>query len=48
MGTFIAYLIYREKRGKPSFAPNVSWKPFLSASVYEIFKNGLIGITLKP
>ena len=24
MGTFIAYLIYREKRGRPSFAPQVS------------------------
>ena len=26
MGTFIAYLIYREKRGRPSFAPQVSKK----------------------
>lgn len=24
MGTFIGYLIYRERRGKPSFAPQVS------------------------
>lgn len=23
MGTFIAYLIYREKKGKPSFGPQV-------------------------
>ena len=24
MGTFVTYLIYREKKGKPSFAPQVS------------------------
>ena len=25
MGTFVGYLIYRERKGKPSFAPQVSF-----------------------
>ena len=41
MGTFIGYLIYREKRGKPSFAPNVSEKTFSFASVRVIPKEDL-------
>ena len=25
VGTFVTYLIYREKKGKPLFSPQVSW-----------------------
>ena len=40
-GTFVAYLIYREKKGKPSFGPQVRTYTLLLCSLFCVFQISL-------
>ncbi|XP_015765927.1 PREDICTED: uncharacterized protein LOC107344755 [Acropora digitifera] len=50
MGTFIAYLIYREKRGRPSFAPQVFRRKHSSpvTEISAVLNNGNVPVIRNP